>query len=202
MVRTNTLLSFALTVLAFTCAGLGCGYAFQGSGSVLPPEVKRIYIPDVVNRSSDPYVAALLTEALKERFERFGVVQVVSDANEADALLLVKIQQLRSTSKSSVAAGDVAQELNITVTLSGELKQKNGIILWKNPALLLTKSFGNTTASVVANSAQFAGSRLGSGDLSGLNQREVSRSQERLALEQISEEVSKTIYDEAVSPDF
>lgn len=180
----------------------GCGYGFQGSGSVLPVDVRKIYIADVINKSSDPYIANTLTEALKEQFEEYGVVQVVSSSEEADASLRVKVQQLRSQSKSSVAAGDVAQELNITVTLSGDLQQKNGTLLWKNPAMSYTKSFGNTTGSVVTSSAQFATSGLGSGDLGLLNQRELSRSQERLALQQVAEDVAKTIYDQAVSPDF
>ncbi len=180
----------------------GCGYGFQGSGSVLPAEVSKVYIADVVNKSSDPYIANTLTEALKEQFEKYGVVQVVSSSEEADASLRVKVQQMRTQSKNSVAAGDVAQELNVTVTLAGDLQQKNGTLLWKNPAMSYTKSFGNTAGSVVTSSAQFATSGLGSGDLGLLNQRELSRSQERLALQQVAEEVAKTIYDQAVSPDF
>jgi outer membrane lipopolysaccharide assembly protein LptE/RlpB len=180
----------------------GCGYGFKGSGSVLPVEVKKVYIADVVNKSSDPYIGNTLTEALKEQFEQYGVVQVVSSAEEADASLRVRVQQLRSQSKSSVAAGDVAQELNVTVTLTGELQQRNGTLLWKNPAMSYTKSFGNTTGSVVTSSAQFATSGLGSGDLGLLNQRELSRSQERLALQQVAQDVANTIYDQAVSPDF
>jgi hypothetical protein len=156
----------------------------------------------VVNKSSDPYIGNTLTEALKEQFEQYGVVQVVSSAEEADASLRVRVQQLRSQSKSSVAAGDVAQELNVTVTLTGELQQRNGTLLWKNPAMSYTKSFGNTTGSVVTSSAQFATSGLGSGDLGLLNQRELSRSQERLALQQVAQDVANTIYDQAVSPDF
>ena len=187
-----------LLVAAFA----GCGYGFKGSGSVLPVEVKKIYVADVINKSSDPYIGNALTEALKEQFEQYGVVQVVSSAEEADASLRVRVQQLRSQSKSSVAAGDVAQELNVTVTLAGELQQRNGTLLWKNPAMSYTKSFGNTTGSVVTSSAQFATSGLGSGDLGLLNQRELSRSQERLALQQVAQDVANTIYDQAVSPDF
>jgi outer membrane lipopolysaccharide assembly protein LptE/RlpB len=195
---------FRLTGGVFLVSTLvvGCGYGFQGSGSVLPAEVKNIYIADVVNKSSDPYIANTLTEALKEQFEQYGVVQVVSSSEEADASLRVRVQQLRSQSKTSVAAGDVAQELNVTLTLAGDLQQKNGTLLWKNPAMSYTKSFGNTTGSVVTSSAQFATSGLGSGDLGLLNQRELSRSQERLALQQVAEDVAKTIYSQAVSPDF
>jgi len=197
-------ISFWTGILFSVCLAVisGCGYGFQGSASVLPSDVKKIYIADVINKSSDPYIANTLTEALREQFEEYGVVQVVSSSEESDASLRVKVEQLRSQSKSSVAAGDVAQELNIIVTLSGDLRQKNGNLLWKNPAMSYTKSFGNTTGSVVTSSAQFATSGLGSGDLGLMNQRELSRSQERLALQQVAEDVAKTIYDQAVSPDF
>lgn len=179
-----------------------CGYNFQGGGSVLPPEVHRIYVPDVVNRSSDPLIGKLLTEALRERFERFGVVQVVDSEGEADAVLRVRVQQIRSSSRSSTAVGDVAQQLNVNVTVVGELQQNNGVVLWKNPLMTVSRSFGNTSGAVVTSSAEFAASGLGSSDVGALNQRELSRSQQSQALEQIANDVAQRVYDEAVAPDF
>ncbi len=181
---------------------LACGYSFQGGGSVLPPEVQRIYVPDVVNRSSDPLIGKLLTEALRERFERYGVVQVVDSEGQSDAILRVRVQQIRSSSRSSTAAGDVAQQLSVNVTVAGELQQNSGVVLWKNPLMTVSRSFGNTSGAVVTSSAEFAASGLGSSDVGALNQRELSRSQQSLALEQIANDVAQRVYDEAVAPDF
>jgi outer membrane lipopolysaccharide assembly protein LptE/RlpB len=196
----NRLLQVLLFALLLMVGG--CGYSFQGSTTVLPSDVRKIFIADVINKSSDPYIANYLTDALKEQFEQYGVVQVVSSESDADASLRVRIQQLRSLSKSAVASGDVAQELNVTVTVAGELMQRTGKLLWKNPVMSYTKSFGNTVGSVVTSSAQFATSGLGSSDVGQLNQRELSRSQESLALQAIASEIAKGVYDQAVSPDF
>ncbi len=180
----------------------GCGYSFQGGESVLPPGVEKLYIPDVINRSSDPSITGLLTEALRERFERFGVVRVVEEARDADATLKVKVLQVLSSSQTSSARTDVSQELNLSILLAGELTQKNGVILWKNPVIKGSQAYGNLAGAVVSSSAQFAQSGLGAGDLEALNQRELSRSQQQQALEGLVEEVARQIYEEAVAPDF
>lgn len=179
-----------------------CGYGFSGGGSVLPPEIKSIYIPMVTNNTTESTLTPVITEALRDRFDRFGVVTVVDTYDAADAVLEVKILRVKRGTRTSVAGTDAALQLDTQLTLFGELRQINGNLLWREPEISVSRSFGNTRSAVVASSADFANSTLGSSDLSGLTQRELSRNQEQEALTQLADVAAKRIYDESVAPDF
>jgi hypothetical protein len=191
-------------VFGFIClfANSGCGYTLRGTGSVLPPDVKLIAIPDVVNRTNESNLGRFLTESLREQFGRYGAVRVTDDVNEADATLNVKIVQLKSISQSSNAVTDVAQQLSTTLFASGQLIKKDKSTLWSNPMLTVTQTYGNTSGAVITSTTQFIESGLNAGDISALNQREVTRSQEQQAFNALAQQVATKIYEEAVAPEF
>ena len=179
-----------------------CGYTFQGSGSVLPADVKRIYIPMVESQTAEPGFSATMTEALRERFERYGAVTVVESESEADAVLNVKVSKVTKGTQSVTSATDTALQQNTTVTLAGDLRRVSGEVLWRNPSIKTARAFGTASQAVVTSSVDFASGSLGAGDLGGLNTRELSRGQEKEALTALAEEAAANIYEEAVAPDF
>lgn len=190
-------------VLTSLCALLSsCGYTFQGSGSILPPDVKRISIPLVENNSTEPGLATVVTEALRDRFERFGVLVVVDELGDADAVLKATILSVKRDTHSVTSRTDTALQFNTSLSISGELRRVTGPILWRNPRLVVTKPFGATSGVVVTSSSDFAGGSLGSSDLGALDNREVSRGQEQEAFAALADDAAKKIYDEAVTPDF
>lgn len=179
-----------------------CGYSFQGGGSVLPPDVRRIQIPLAQNNSTEPGLDQVLTEAIVDRFERFGVITVVEEREEADAVLFTRILELRQDTATSTSNTDVALQQQSTMLVSGELRRVTGPVLWKTARLTATSSFGSTGDVVVTSSAGFAGGSLGAGDLAQLNAREVARSQEGEVLDVLAEDIARKIYDAAVAPEF
>jgi outer membrane lipopolysaccharide assembly protein LptE/RlpB len=193
---------YVLKFFIFIICLSGCGYSFQGAGSVLPKDIKTIYIPQVINRSTEPVIGRLLTEALRERFERFGVVKVTDVESEGDATLEVEVIQVKTASNTSVAVTDIAQELTTTMTVSGRLVRPNGLSEWYNPLLNVARTFGNVSGAVITSSSQFAQSGLSSADVDNLSQRELTRSQEDQAFQLLAEDVSRIIYDDAVAPEF
>ena len=180
----------------------GCGYTFQGSGSVLPPEVKKIESPFVQNDSAEAGISTLLTESLRDQFDKYGVVTVVEDENEADAVLSVRIKEVKREAQSVTSKTDVARQYDTSMTLYTELKKRNGQILYRNPNMVISKGFGAESGAVVTTSPDFIGGNISGSDLSKLGGREVARGQEQSAFEAIADEASKQIYDAAVSPDF
>ena len=180
----------------------GCGYAFTGGGSILPSDVKRIYIPLAENNSTEAGFSLILTEALRDRFEQFGVVTVVDQEAEADAILNTRILKVQRGTQSVTSKTDTALQQNTTVTMALELKRREGTMLWRNPRLSVSRAFGSATGAVVTTSADFAGGSLGGADLGGLNEREVARGQEQEALKSLAEQAARTVYDQAVAPDF
>lgn len=193
--------------IAVVTIGLcGCGYTFQGRGSVLPPDVKKVYIPLAENTSTEAGLSVKFTEAVRDRFERFGVVAVVDQAGEADAVLRSKIVQLRRSTGAVTSKTDYAVKLDDTMTVAAELRRTSGPVLWSSPGFSVTSSYGSVAGTVVTSSADFAASGLGAGDLSALQQgsgsREVARGQQSAALDDLCEKAAKIIYDSAVAPDF
>lgn len=181
---------------------IGCGYTFQGSGSVLPADVKKVYVPLVENNSPEAGLANIVTEALRDQFERFGVLSVVDDYSEADAVLKVRIIEVRRETSTVTSKTDVALEYSTQLVLSGLLRRTDGGTLWQNNNIAVAKNFGTSSDVVVTSSADFSQGSLGAADLGSLNTREVSRSQERETLTYLAEQAAKKIYNDAVLPEF
>jgi outer membrane lipopolysaccharide assembly protein LptE/RlpB len=193
--------SFFLSILA--CIVLtSCGYTFQGSGSVLPPDVKKIQIPIVENNSPDSLLTQLVTEALRDQFERYGVVTVVEDVTEADAVLKAKILKVSRKARTVTSNTDTVQQYDTSMDMSAELRKANGQVLWANPSFSISKAVGTSKDLVVSSSADFASGNLSSSDLASQDSREVARGQEQDALDNISRLAARKIYDDAVAPDF
>lgn len=187
---------------ALMCFASACGYAFVGGGSVLPADVKRIYIPLTENETTEANLARIVTEALQDRFERYGVVEVVDKITEADAVLKTKIISVTKDTKTSTSGTDTALQYDIKMVISAELQRVTGQILWSNRAISAAQTYGATGSVVVTSSADFALSSLSASDLSGMSSREVARSQESEALDAMAEKVARAVYDQAVAPEF
>ncbi len=194
----NLLFVFLITVISVS----SCGYGFRGSGSILPADVKRVYIPAVENNSSESGLTQTLTEALRDEFERYGALYVVDDLSEADAVLLAKITEVKRETRTSTATDNTALQYDTHLRLSADLSKTNGQKLWSSNKIAVSSSFATSSNVVVTSSADFASSNLNSGDLGNLNNRELARGQERDVLDQLAEKSAREIYTQAVMPEF
>jgi hypothetical protein len=52
----------------------GCGYGFSAGGAGLPQGIRHLFAPVVVNRTSEPGLEAVFTEALREQLARAGTL--------------------------------------------------------------------------------------------------------------------------------
>jgi outer membrane lipopolysaccharide assembly protein LptE/RlpB len=179
-----------------------CGYTFQGSSTVLPPDVKAIFIPQVQNNSTELGLSDVVTEALREQFESFGVVNVVDRQGLADAVLNVKILSLNRSTRTVLGINDTATQMETTMILEGELRRTTGALLWKNGMVRVAQGVGTDQSAVVTSSAAFASGSISSTDLQQLSAREVTRSQENEILPNLATEAARKIYDGSVAPDF
>ncbi|MGA1191312.1 MAG: LPS assembly lipoprotein LptE [Bdellovibrionota bacterium] len=194
------LLAFVIFTIAVNISG--CGYQFRGSESALPPDVRTVYIPRVTNESTEAQVDTLLTEALRDEFERYGVLTVVERASEADATLDATIRSVVQERGATTSNTDIALQMFTVMTVQSELRRRNGALLWKGDNIRVSQSFGAQSGVVVTSSADFASGTMGSSDFSNLSDREVSRGQEQQALEDLTVEVAQRIYSESVIPEF
>lgn len=180
----------------------GCGYTFRGGGTVLPPDVKNIYIPIVQNNSTELGLGDTVTESLREEFDSYGVVTVVDSQSEADAILTAKILNIKRNTRTVTSNTQSALQVETQLNLSAQLARVNGQVLWSDDTISVNQTFGTDRSVVVTSSASFAGGALSAGDLPNLSSREISRSQEQEVFQQMSDNIARKIYEQAVAPDF
>lgn len=193
--------------MRITCLGLflflvGCGYALQGSGSILPDDVQTIDIKVADNNTTETGLGVRFTEKLRSRFERYGAVKVVDPGEEADAELITSILSVSNQVRDVTGSSDIALELELILTIRAELRMKNGQILYRNDLLQVAETFGSVSDVVVTSSSQFAQGNIGADTLSTLGSREVSRGQQNEAIEEALEEAARVLYLDAVAADF
>lgn len=196
MITKKIFILFALIIIT------SCGYSFTGSGSVLPADIKTVYIPQVKNNSSESGLTQVVTEALRDEFEKYGALYVVSSLREADMVLDASVIDVTRKTRTSTSFDDTALQYETQLTIGAILKRVTGQILWRNSRINVSSSYGTASGSVVTSSADFASSSINAGDLGGLNNREIARGQGREVFEQLAEKSARMIYNQAVAPDF
>ncbi len=179
-----------------------CGYTFRGSGSVLPPDVKAIFIPLAENNSTKIGLAEIVTESMREEFDSYGAVSVVDRQSEADAVLKVTIANVKETTSTVNASSNTAVQMDTTMYLAAELRRVTGPVLWRDGAIKVTKAYGTNASVVVETSPDFASGSISSSDLSSLSTREISRGQEASALNTLATDAARIVYAKSVAPDF
>ena len=192
----------SIIILSFVIFLNSCGYGFQGAGTVLPDDVRIIAIPVVENKTTDPTLALLLTEAVRSRFERYGIVTVVEQPLAADAVLKLSIESVQTRVLDVTSQTDIELGTELVMHVSGELNRTNGALLWKNPSLIVQDSFASAGNVVVTSSSGFAQSGITSQTLGTLGSRELARGQQQEALDSLIEEVARRIYFQSVAEDF
>ena len=192
----NAVVSLSLSVLS------GCGYQFQGSTSILPPDVKKIAIARVENDTTYSSVGYKLEEELRSQFERYGVVEVVDETRSADAVLYAKITNVDTRVRNVTSETDVAIDQELFMTVAAELRRKNGQTLYRDSNILTTESFASVADTVVTSSSSFAQGNINADTLGSLGQREVSRGQEEQTLDTLVEETARKVYLNAVAAGF
>ena len=167
-----------LGILLLSVCLSACGYTFRGSGSVLPPDVKAIFIPLAENNSTKIGLAEIVTESMREEFDSYGAVSTVN------------------------AESNTAVQMDTTMYLAAELRRVTGPVLWRDGAIKVTKAYGTNASVVVETSPDFASGSISSSDLSSLSTREISRGQEASALNTLATDAARIVYAKSVAPDF
>ena len=191
-----------LVLLCVAFLASACGYAFQGSGSILPDDIQTVYIRAAENNTKESGLGPLFSEKLRGRFERYGVVRVVDDRSSADAELVTRIENIDVVVRDVTGETDIALEQELVMTVFAELRKRNGEVLYRNPQLRASETFASVSDVVVTSSSSFAQGGIGSDSLGSLGAREVSRGQQAEVLDELMDEVSRVLYLDAVAAEF
>lgn len=81
-----------LTLLGLVLGSAGCaGYRL---GSMLPPDIKSVYVPSFINETGEPLIEIECQRAVIEELQRDGSLAIANEEN-ADAIVRVRLREYR-----------------------------------------------------------------------------------------------------------
>jgi outer membrane lipopolysaccharide assembly protein LptE/RlpB len=115
----------ALALGLLVAAGAGCGYSFRGT---LPEYIQTVAVPVFANKTGEPRIESLLTNAVVEAFSTNGRLRVVR-REDADAVLEGEVIGYNVQSISYDSQANVRQ-YRLTVTMNLKLldMKKSGVL--------------------------------------------------------------------------
>jgi hypothetical protein len=82
-----------LRLLCLTALALGLtGCTGYKLGSMLPDDLRTIYIPNFTNQTGEPYIITGATKAVIEEIQQDGSLEIVSDPNGASMVMQVTLK--------------------------------------------------------------------------------------------------------------
>jgi outer membrane lipopolysaccharide assembly protein LptE/RlpB len=114
----------------------GCGYGFQGAGS-LPGDAQTVFVQLLTNRTSETGMENVFTGALIEELTRN---QQAAGEDRADALLSGEIVSI-STDTIARTGATTSVERRVRTTLNLELTDRAGEVIWKARNISASEAF-------------------------------------------------------------
>ncbi len=135
-------------VLSVLVSAAACGYALAGRGSTLPPDIRIIGVPDLINESRTSNIDRVLTDAVRAEFQGRGRYSVQPQATGVDAVLTGKVTNVELQPVAFTTESQVRRYV-IVVTASVEFKDlRRNQVLWSNPAFQVRDEYDVTTGTV------------------------------------------------------
>jgi len=130
----------ALILLA-TLLTPACGYHLSGTSSVLPEHVTRFVVMPFENRTARPEIEQRVTEAVAKLLSRRGRYRVVTDVDEADAVLSGAVTGYQTSAVQFSPSGR-ATRLEAVVQVQATLRETaTDEVLWNQSGLLFREQF-------------------------------------------------------------
>jgi outer membrane lipopolysaccharide assembly protein LptE/RlpB len=132
--------------LMLLLVGCGCGYHTAGHNSVLPDQVKTLAVPAFVNQTQTYRIEQSLTGAVVRELTtrtHYRVLNQASDAADATlrgTVLGTSLTPLAYDSKTGRAAS-----VMVTVSMKVSLTDREGKVLFENPAYLFREQYEVST---------------------------------------------------------
>lgn len=127
--------SLLLTGLALFAASCLTGCVGYRLGSMLPPDIRSVYIPTFVNKTDEPLIESDTTEAAIKEFQKDGTLRVVGTPEAADALLDVTLVKYELSALAyDTLKRTTANEYRLTLTAKVVMSsRKTGKVIAENP---------------------------------------------------------------------
>jgi hypothetical protein len=112
------------SVLVLAVLLMGC--ASYQLGSMLPDDIKTVYIPTFVNKTSEPMIETEATQATIRELQNDGSLKVVRSPEEADTILLITLTDYQLTPlKFERDLNTTADQYRLTLTVQVVLTRRS-----------------------------------------------------------------------------
>ncbi len=131
-----------ILILAAVCVTAAqCGYRLRGTGSFLPPDIKRVSVPMFKNFSTRYNLDVTLTQGVIDQLVARGKVEVISDPENADAILVGEISSF-SVNPIGFSDQNTADRYSITVVAKIVLRDlKDQKVIFSNPSYVYQEEY-------------------------------------------------------------
>ncbi len=122
-------------------AAAGCGYHTAGHASQLPTTLKVIAVPTFKSETQTYRIENLLTEAVVREFNTRTRYRVISDPQNADAILRGVVVSTQTAPVTYDSQTGRASSALATVTMKVTLLDRNGRVLYENQNYLFREQY-------------------------------------------------------------
>ncbi|MFQ5646292.1 MAG: LPS assembly lipoprotein LptE [bacterium] len=145
--------SFAAAILISLTVFPGCGYRLVGTDlSVLPPEIKKIALPPLINNTNEPNLEQPFSMAVRERFLSIDRFEIIKAKEKADAVITITITGYNENIPISFGSNKNASEYRLELNLDAVVKDAKGETLWyKNNMFVFAEYLVDSDPSVTRN---------------------------------------------------
>lgn len=134
-------IALAAALVATLLVAPSCGYRLAGQGSLLPDHVKNFLVVPFENQTQRPEIEQRVTEEVALQLTKRGRYRVVSNRDDADAILEGAITQYR-TAPVQFTDELLANRVEAIVTLQATVRDlATDQILWSQDGLIFKEQF-------------------------------------------------------------
>jgi hypothetical protein len=181
------------TYLVFLCL-LGCGYQFAGRSDLFPKDIHSVYVEPFLNRTRDVGLEYEITTALRGELYRRGQLQIVDQADQADAILSGVVRSFYSLT-SSVNQNDEVLQYDVTLIVDVTFRRREpSEILWRGQAIRLNEIYAGSRAALVTTSSQFQNQTLNTLDVRRLTDIQLTETESRRMREDLMERFARELH--------
>ncbi|HEX9407627.1 MAG TPA: LptE family protein [Thermoanaerobaculia bacterium] len=145
----------------------GCGYALVGHNVSLDPHIKSVEVPAFVNKTTRVGLEQLVTQSVADEMVARGRLNLVSNANAADAILRGSIDSFGIFPIAFNQQGRATQyQVSITANIELVDHRNEDKVIWKNDQYRFsenyqvnfesTNAFDQETRAIAAIAQRFA----------------------------------------------
>jgi len=109
-----------------------CGYALVGTGKILDPSIKTLYVPTFVNRTTRVGLEQSVTQSVADEFVSRGRLRIVNDPKEADIILRGSMDSFNLAPVGFVQGRATQYQVSVTANIELLDHRHEDKVLWNN----------------------------------------------------------------------